>query len=117
MQNVVNRRWLLASYPEGMPAPDNWVMDTQPVPDPGPGQILVKAKWLSVDPYMRGRMSPASNYAKGVALGEVMQGGGVGEVVASKSDVEGRRHRRIHELRLAGMVGPDARHRWACGRP
>src|SRR5215470_7114716 len=47
MQNVVNRRWLLASYPEGMPTPDNWVMDTQPVPDPGPGQILVKAKWLS----------------------------------------------------------------------
>ncbi len=83
MQNVVNRRWLLASYPEGMPVPDNWVMNTQPVPDPGPGQILVKAKWLSVDPYMRGRMSPASNYAKGVALGEVMQGGGVGEVVAS----------------------------------
>jgi NADPH-dependent curcumin reductase CurA len=83
MQNLVNRRWLLASYPEGMPAPDNWVMDAHPVPDPGPGQILVKAKWLSVDPYMRGRMSPASNYTKGVALGEVMQGGGVGEVAAS----------------------------------
>ena len=83
MQNVVNRRWLLASYPEGMPTADNWVMDTQPVPDPGPGQILVKAKWLSVDPYMRGRMSPGANYTKGVGLGEVMQGGGVGEVVAS----------------------------------
>src|SRR5258707_6600213 len=76
MQNVVNRRWLLASYPEGMPVPDNWVMNTQPVPDPGPGQILVKAKWLSVDPYMRGRMSPASNYAKGVALGEVCRAAG-----------------------------------------
>jgi NADPH-dependent curcumin reductase CurA len=83
MQNVVNRRWLLARYPEGMPVPENWVIDTQRVPDPGPGQILVKSKWLSVDPYMRGRMSPASNYTKGVALGEVMQGGGVGEVVAS----------------------------------
>ncbi len=83
MQNLINRRWLLASYPEGMPVPDNWVMDQQPVPDPAPGQILVKSKWLSVDPYMRGRMSPASNYTKGVALGEVMQGGGVGEVVAS----------------------------------
>src|SRR6266480_111530 len=76
MQNVVNRRWLLARYPEGMPAPDNWVMDTQPAPDPGPSQILVKAKWLSVDPYMRGRMSPTSNYTKGVGLGEVMHGGG-----------------------------------------
>src|SRR5215472_12816964 len=83
MQIRLNRRWLLASYPEGMPVSDNWVMDTQPVPDPGSGQILVKSKWLSVDPYMRGRMSPGSNYTKGVALGEVMQGGGVGEVVAS----------------------------------
>ena len=82
MQNVVNRRWLLKQYPEGMPTPDNWTMDAQPVPDPGPGQILVKAKWLSVDPYMRGRMSPATNYTKGVEIGEVMQGGGVGEVVA-----------------------------------
>ena len=83
MQNVVNRRWLLAGYAEGMPTPENWTMDVQPVPDPGLGQILVKAKWLSVDPYMRGRMSPATNYTKGVGIGEVMQGGSVGEVVAS----------------------------------
>jgi NADPH-dependent curcumin reductase len=82
-QNVVNHRWLLAHYPDGMPMPENWTLDEQPVPDPGPGQILVKAKWLSVDPYMRGRMNPAANYTKGVAIGEVMQGGGVGEVVAS----------------------------------
>ena len=83
MQNLVNRRWLLARYPEGILVPEDWVMDQQSVADPGPGQILVKAKWLSVDPYMRGRMSPASNYTKGVALGDVMHGGGVGEVVAS----------------------------------
>jgi NADPH-dependent curcumin reductase CurA len=83
MQNVTNRRWLLAGYPEGMPTLENWTLDRQPVPDPGPGQILVKAKWLSVDPYMPGRMSPSANYTKGVAIGEVMQGGGVGEVVAS----------------------------------
>lgn len=83
MQNIVNRRWFLKQYPEGMPTLDNWSMDEQRVPDPGPGQILVKAKWLSVDPYMRGRMSPATNYTKGVEIGELMQGGGVGEVVAS----------------------------------
>jgi NADPH-dependent curcumin reductase CurA len=83
MQNIVNRRWFLKQYPEGMPTLDNWTMDEQRVPDPGPGQILVKAKWLSVDPYMRGRMSPATNYTKGVEIGELMQGGGVGEVVAS----------------------------------
>ena len=79
----MNRRWFLKQYPEGMPTLDNWTMDEQRVPDPGPGQILVKAKWLSVDPYMRGRMSPATNYTKGVEIGELMQGGGVGEVVAS----------------------------------
>jgi len=84
MRNIVNRRWLLASYPEGLPKLDNWSMDTQPVPDPGPGQILVRTKWLSVDPYMRGRISPAPGYTKGVAVGELMQGGGVGEVVASR---------------------------------
>jgi NADPH-dependent curcumin reductase CurA len=66
-----------------MPSLENWTTDAPPVPDPGPGQMLVKAKWLSVDPYMRGRMSPSANYTKGVGLGEVMQGGGVGEVVAS----------------------------------
>jgi NADPH-dependent curcumin reductase CurA len=83
MRNVTNHRWLLKSYPDGMPGPENWTLDTQPVADPGPGQILVKAKWLSVDPYMRGRMSPAPGYTKGAGLGEVMPGGGVGEVVAS----------------------------------
>ncbi len=62
MQKSVNRRWLLARYPESIPVPDDWVMEVQPAPDPGPSQILVKAKWLSVDPYMRGRMSPTSNY-------------------------------------------------------
>ena len=83
MRNVTNHRWLLKSYPDGMPGPENWTLDTQPVADPGPGQILVKAKWLSVDPYMRGRMSPAPGYTKGAGIGEVMPGGGVGEVVAS----------------------------------
>jgi NADPH-dependent curcumin reductase CurA len=83
MPNALNRRWLLASYPDGMPIAENWTLDMQPVSDPGPGQIAVKAKWLSVDPYMRSRMSRATNYAKGVNIGEVMQGGGVGEVVAT----------------------------------
>jgi NADPH-dependent curcumin reductase len=78
-----NRRWLLATYPDGMPTAANWKLDLQSVSDPGPGQILVKAKWLSVDPYMRGRMSRAASYTQGIDLGDVMQGGGVGEVVAS----------------------------------
>ena len=82
-QNATNRRWLLKHYPDGMPTVDTWELDTQAVPEPGPGQILVKAHWLSVDPYMRGRMSPAKNYTKGVDIGAVMHGAGVGEVIAS----------------------------------
>ncbi len=83
MGDAVNRRWCLAKYPEGIPGLDTWRLETQEVPQPGPRQILVKAKWLSVDPYMRGRMSPAQGYTKGAGIGEVMPGGGVGEVVVS----------------------------------
>ena len=83
MPDPVNRHWLLTRYPQGEPGADTWTLDVSPVPAPGPGRILVKARFLSVDPYMRGRISPAANYAKGVALGEVMRSGGVGEVVAS----------------------------------
>jgi NADPH-dependent curcumin reductase CurA len=84
MPNAVkNRRWILAEYPQGMPNLDTWTLDVAPTPEPGPGQILVKARFLSVDPYMRGRISPAANYAQSVALGEVMRGGGVGEVIVS----------------------------------
>jgi NADPH-dependent curcumin reductase CurA len=78
-----NRQWLLASHPDGMPEEANWRLVEGPVPEPGPGQILARALYLSVDPYMRGRISPARNYAAGVAIGEVMTGGGVGEVVRS----------------------------------
>lgn len=78
-----NRQWLLAAYPEGPAGPETWRLGEAAVPEPGPGQILVKTQWLSLDPYMRGRISPAANYTAGVRLGEVMVGGGVGKVVAS----------------------------------
>jgi hypothetical protein len=66
-----------------MPKEQNWSLHDAPIPEPGPGQILVRTQWLSLDPYMRGRISPSANYAKGVAIGEVMQGGGLGEVLVS----------------------------------
>src|SRR4029079_8228673 len=56
-----------------------------PIPDPGPGEILARAIYLDVAPYMRGRISPQKNYAAGVKPGEVMLGGGIGEVVESKA--------------------------------
>ena len=78
-----NRQWCLASHPRGEAQLDTWSLHDAAMPTPGPGQILVHTQWLSMDPYMRGRISPSTNYTKGVAVGEVMQGGGVGEVVIS----------------------------------
>lgn len=82
---TTNPSWILRSYPSGMPAPDNWILEDRPVPQAADGELLVKTLWLSVDPYMRGRISPARNYAAGFKLGDLMRGGGVGEVVTSGS--------------------------------
>ena len=79
----MNRQWLLAAHPEGMPKPSDWRLVARPVEEPGPGQMLVHALYLSVDPYMRGRISPARNYAAGVQVGQVMTGGGVGRILRS----------------------------------
>lgn len=78
-----NRHWLLARHPDGPATPDCWRLAEAPLPEPGPGQVLVRVEWLSLDPYMRGRIAPGANYAAGVRPGEVMQGGGVGQVIAS----------------------------------
>jgi NADPH-dependent curcumin reductase CurA len=79
-----NRQWILASYPEGMPEESNWELREEAPREPGDEEVLVRAIYLSVDPYMRGRISPNKNYAAGVELGRVMAGGGVGEVMTSK---------------------------------
>jgi NADPH-dependent curcumin reductase CurA len=78
-----NRRFLLASRPTGWPEPSNFRLVSEAVPVPGPKEVLVRALWLSVDPYMRGRMSAARSYARPVEIGEVMTGGVVGQVVTS----------------------------------
>lgn len=81
-----NRQWRLAAYPVGMPKQSDWTLAEGPVPEPGPGEMLIRALYLDVAPYMRGRISPQKNYAAGVAPGDVMLGGAVGQVVASNSD-------------------------------
>ena len=81
-----NRRILLASRPHGEPTLENFTLDTAPRPTPRDGEVLAKTLWLSLDPYMRGRMSDAKSYAKPVEIGGVMEGGTVAEVVQSKSD-------------------------------
>jgi NADPH-dependent curcumin reductase CurA len=79
----VAQRIVLASRPSGEPTADNFRLETFAVPAPGPGQMLLRGLWLSLDPYMRGRMSDAPSYAKPVGIGEVMEGGVVSEVVQS----------------------------------
>ncbi|WP_157019594.1 NADP-dependent oxidoreductase [Mesorhizobium xinjiangense] len=80
-----NPSWILRSYPTAMPSVENWTLEDGPIPEAADGELLVKTLWLSVDPYMRGRISPAKNYATGFKLGDLMRGGGIGEVVASQS--------------------------------
>ncbi len=82
---TTNRQFILAAHPEGVPNEATWRMVEAPMGEPGEGEILVRSLWLSVDPYMRGRISPAKGYTKGVAPGEVMQGGGVGRVLKSRN--------------------------------
>jgi len=79
-----NRQILLVSRPEGWVTEANFKLEATPLPKPGDGQFLVHNHWLSLDPYMRGRMDVKKSYAKYVELGEVMTGGTVGEVVESR---------------------------------
>jgi NADPH-dependent curcumin reductase CurA len=79
-----NLQILLARRPVGAPVPDDFRLAETPIPEPAEGQVLVRARFLSLDPYMRGRMADVKSYAKPVALGAVMEGQTAGEVVASR---------------------------------
>ena len=81
-----NQRIVLASRPQGWVTPANFRLEKAPLPQPQEGEILVKNLWLSLDPYMRGRMSEQKSYVKGVDIGETMVGQTAGEVLESKSD-------------------------------
>jgi len=79
-----NKQIHLVSRPEGEASAANFRLVEAPLGEPADGQVLVRNRFLSLDPYMRGRMNDAKSYAKPQPLGEVMQGGTVGEVVASR---------------------------------
>jgi len=79
-----NKQVLLASRPQGQVLESNFRLVETDVPEPREGQALVRVLWLSLDPYMRGRMDDARSYAKPQPVGEVMVGGTVGEIVESK---------------------------------
>ncbi len=79
-----NRKIELASRPEGEPKPSDFRLAESEAPAPKDGELLLRTLWLSLDPYMRGRMSAAKSYVKPVEIGETMVGGTVSEVVESK---------------------------------
>lgn len=79
------RRVVLKSRPPGEPSESDFAIEEVAMPEIGPGQVLVRVIYLSLDPYMRGRMRDVASYAPPVGLGDVMTGGTVGEVVVSKN--------------------------------
>lgn len=79
-----NRRWVLASRPHGAPVAENFRLEEDAIATPGEGQVLLRTVFLSLDPYMRGRMSDAPSYSPPVKIGEVMCGGTVSRVVKSQ---------------------------------
>jgi NADPH-dependent curcumin reductase CurA len=80
-----NKRIVMASRPSGWVNEGNFRVESAPVPKPKDGEVLVKNLWLSLDPYMRGRMNDTKSYAAKQEIGEVMIGGTVGEVIESKN--------------------------------
>jgi NADPH-dependent curcumin reductase CurA len=82
---VKNRQITLASRPQGEPQDSDFALVEADVPEPGPGEVLVRALYVSVDPYQRGRMSEARSYAKSLELGDVITAQAVGKVVKSSS--------------------------------
>ena len=78
-----NRKFVLARRPEGKPREGDFELVEEPLPELGDDEVMVRSAFLSVDPYMKGRMVDAPSYAPPVRIGEIMTGGGVGEVVRS----------------------------------
>ncbi|PNI03771.1 NADP-dependent oxidoreductase [Vibrio diazotrophicus] len=85
MTDSTNQRIVLASRPVGAPTPENFRLETVAKPEPKEGEVLLRTIYLSLDPYMRGRMSDAESYAEPLAINDVMIGGTVCQVEASNN--------------------------------
>jgi NADPH-dependent curcumin reductase CurA len=95
----INRRLLLATRPTGMVDASTVRLDEMPVPSPGPGEALVRVRYLSIDPTIRTWMDDAPGYLPPIGIGEVIRGAAIGEVAASNSD-----HYAVGDL-VFGMLG------------
>ncbi|MEI9886528.1 MAG: NADP-dependent oxidoreductase [Rhizomicrobium sp.] len=86
MDNQKNHEIRLKSRPVGLPTPDNFELAETAVPTPGSGEVLVRNSYITVDPYMRGRMMDRESYVPPFQIGETLQGGAIGQVVASNGN-------------------------------
>jgi NADPH-dependent curcumin reductase CurA len=86
MESPMARAWHLKSRPDGLPTADNFELKDFELAPLGEGEIRVRNRWLSVDPYMRGRMNDVKSYVPPFAVGAPLEGGAVGEVVESKAE-------------------------------
>ena len=95
---TTSREVQLAARPVGEPKPSDFELVEVEVPDPGPGEILVRNRWMSVDPYMRGRMNDLRSYVQPFEIGAPLEGGAVGEVVASEAEEIAAGQAVVHQL-------------------
>ncbi len=100
----------LVARPHGTPTLDDFAVVDADIPEPGPGEVLVRNLFISVDPYMRGRMNDTRSYVPPFALGEVMDGGAVGTVIASESPDLAVGDVVLHQLGWREFAVVDASH-------
>ena len=84
----MNRQITLAARPKGLPQESDFALVESEIPKPGPGEVLVRSHWLSLDPYMRGRMDDAKSYSAPQVIGDTMIGGTAGVVEFPEGSAE-----------------------------
>src|SRR5215471_6782202 len=103
------RAWHLKSRPKGLPTDDNFELKEIDLPPLEDGQVRVRNLWLSVDPYMRGRMNDVRSYVPPFQVGVALEGGAIGEVIASESDAVPVGATVMHQLGWRDLALLDAR--------
>src|ERR1700739_943009 len=81
--STIRRSWVLQQRPSGAPSAEDFALREDAVPEPGPGEVVTRTIWLSIDPYMRGRLREQQTYAVAIQIGEVMTGETAGGGLAS----------------------------------
>ena len=102
--STIRRSLVLQQRPSGAPSAEDFALREDAVPEPAPGEVVTRTIWLSIDPYMRGRLREQQTYAVAIQIGEVMTGETVGEVIASADLTLRAGRRRGRRARLADTL-------------